>query len=121
MCSFNAAPVLLNFSRCSLLELTLQTEAALAFQVNSTNFTLQAMTNGTISIYGSFYQRSPNPVTADFVIQGSQVLSYYVGNSNIEILFLTVVPLHSHASSTTIAKEDIFNTVNIAISCLLTS
>ena len=112
MCSFNAAPVLLNFSRCSLLELTLQTEAALAFQ---------AMTNGTISIYGSFYQRSPNPITADFVIQGSQVLSYYVGNSNIEILFLTVVPLHSHASSTTIAKEDIFNTINIAISCLLTS
>ena len=88
-------------------------EPSLIFQVNSTNFTLLVMTNETVSIYGSFYRRSPNPITADFVIQGSQVLSYYAVSSNTENLFLTVVPLDSYVSSITITKEYFFNATSI--------
>ena len=52
--------------------------------------------NGKVGVYGSFIVRNPSPITADFVIEGSDTLYYYIENDGKKNhLFLTVISLSS--------------------------
>lgn len=66
-------------------------------------FTLQVTANGTAGVFGSFTVRNPNPVTADFIIDGEEMQHYYIINESE--LFLTVVSFSSENVAVRITKE----------------
>ena len=108
MCYFNIAPPLINFSHCSTLEL-MQTKClseSIAFHTTPARFTIQAAANGSVTVYGSFSHQHPNSITADFIMEDSETLSYSVGKEN---MFLSLFYFDSETTTLFFSNEDIIN------------
>lgn len=91
---FFPAPLVLNFLYCTPLKLTFgEMNESENYHLHTlpTDFTLQLAGNGTVSVYVSFTERNPNAITADFVMEGSYPLQYYVGDNDKSDFFLTVI------------------------------
>ena len=127
----HAAPYLANFQYCVPLTLTLGENQSENYHLHTTpvEFTLEVLVNETVSVYGSFKERNPNAITADFTLEGLFPLQYYVNNNRMD-LFLTITSSSSNAlveinkkfyDATSVGKTKPSTALHSAVSQLITT